>query len=199
MKEDKHTRRSKRLARSKHKRSSINATFLHFLNPSRKTKKRLRAKAFLFVLLFSIAIPLNAQWDYRGGKAGRLAIKSALMTFAGAMDGLAECSKYHYPAFSSTFPNHNPNFWSPQSWRNKWKNGDPAQGERFFGSSTFLVWTTDGYHMSRMARNFAVAGAVTIEICGSKKPWQVYLFEFLAYMICYNLGFTIVYDVIIGK
>ena len=35
------------------------------------------------------------------------------------------------------------------SWQNKWKNGDRKQGERFFGSSTFLVWTTDAWHLSK--------------------------------------------------
>lgn len=33
------------------------------------------------------------------------------------------------------------------SWKNKWKNGDRKQGELFFGSSTFLVWTTDAWHL----------------------------------------------------
>jgi hypothetical protein len=33
------------------------------------------------------------------------------------------------------------------SWKNKWKNGDSKQGERFLGSSTFLVWTTDLWHL----------------------------------------------------
>ena len=36
------------------------------------------------------------------------------------------------------------------SWANKWKNGDKTQGERFFGSSTFLVWTTDAWHLFKM-------------------------------------------------
>ena len=35
------------------------------------------------------------------------------------------------------------------SWKNKWKNGNRTQGERFFGSSTFLVWTTDAWHLSK--------------------------------------------------
>jgi hypothetical protein len=33
------------------------------------------------------------------------------------------------------------------SYKNKWKNGDRSQGERFIGSSTFLVWTTDAWHL----------------------------------------------------
>lgn len=38
---------------------------------------------------------------------------------------------------------------SSVSWRNKYKNGDPSQGPRFFGSTTFLVWTTDLWHLSK--------------------------------------------------
>jgi hypothetical protein len=42
----------------------------------------------------------------------------------------------------------NPQFWNPGiSWQNKWKNGDHAQGEKFFGSSTFLSPLTDSWHL----------------------------------------------------
>lgn len=36
---------------------------------------------------------------------------------------------------------------------------DPTQGEKFFGSSTFLVWTTDFWHCAKtiMLACFAVA------------------------------------------
>lgn len=45
------------------------------------------------------------------------------------------------------------------SAKNKWKNGDKAQGEKFFGSSTFLVWTTDFWHCAKtiMLACFAIA------------------------------------------
>ena len=42
-------------------------------------------------------------------------------------------------------------FSNESSWRNKWKNGDPEQGEKFFGSSTFLVWFTDLFHYAKIA------------------------------------------------
>lgn len=39
------------------------------------------------------------------------------------------------------------NWFDPNiSWQSKWKNGCPSQGEAFFGSSTFMVWVTDGWH-----------------------------------------------------
>ena len=56
----------------------------------------------------------------------------------------------------------NPLFWEKhQSWKNKWKNGNPKDGERFLGSSTLLVWITDAWHLfiglSYMALSIAVA------------------------------------------
>jgi Flp pilus assembly protein TadB len=36
------------------------------------------------------------------------------------------------------------------SWSNKYKNNDPKKGPLFFGSTTFLVWTTDAWHFFQM-------------------------------------------------
>ena len=135
--------------------------------------------------------PVEYKWQNQ-------AIKCALMAFAGAWDGVAEGSKYHYEAFTRKFPNHNKDFWGPQSWRNKYADGDPAQGPKFFGSTNVFVWTTDGYHMSRMIRNFSVCGAVVIDI-GKKKPFVQYVVDFIGYLISYQIGFTLTYDIIIGK
>lgn len=42
-------------------------------------------------------------------------------------------------------------FWDENiAWKNKWKNGDPAQGERFFGSSTVFVAFTSGFHLMQL-------------------------------------------------
>ena len=39
-------------------------------------------------------------------------------------------------------------FWVKNlSWRNKWKNGDKKQGEKFFGSSRWFVLFTDAWHL----------------------------------------------------
>lgn len=57
-------------------------------------------------------------------------------------------------------------FCNPQaSQGNKWKNSDPKQGEKFFGSSTFLVWTTDLWHACKALMILAlVLGAVTYTV-----------------------------------
>lgn len=39
-------------------------------------------------------------------------------------------------------------FWIKSlSWKNKWKNGDNKQGEKFFGSSRWFVMFTDAWHL----------------------------------------------------
>lgn len=46
----------------------------------------------------------------------------------------------------STFKNQT--FWNPyRSWINKWKNNDASQGPKFLGSTTFLVFLTDSWHL----------------------------------------------------
>jgi hypothetical protein len=52
----------------------------------------------------------------------------------------------------------NPEF----SWQNKWKNGDRTQGELFFGSSTFLVWTTDAWHLFKTTMLLCFSVAIVI-------------------------------------
>jgi hypothetical protein len=41
-------------------------------------------------------------------------------------------------------------FINPQkSWVNKYKHNNPDLGPKFFGSKTFLVWTTDLWHLAK--------------------------------------------------
>lgn len=49
----------------------------------------------------------------------------------------------------SIFGNYsNQLFWDWRiSWRNKWKNGDILQGEKFLFSSTIFVFLTDAWHL----------------------------------------------------
>jgi len=53
--------------------------------------------------------------------------------------------KHHFK--KSIFAKLNKFFWDPEfSSNNKWKNGDSTQGEKFFLSSTILVFLTDAWH-----------------------------------------------------
>tara|TARA_Y100000114_G_scaffold91786_1_gene85246 strand:- start:241 stop:885 length:645 start_codon:yes stop_codon:yes gene_type:complete len=118
------------------------------------------------------------------------------MFLAGAVNGVNQDLFFHYNEFESTFPNANPHFWDPNiSWRNKYLNGDPLQGERFLGSSTIFAGFTDGYHSTILARNLFI----TTSICLSPQTrgWKPFLTKTLVYSLSYGLGFELVYSKLI--
>ena len=64
---------------------------------------------------------------------------------------------------TSRFRKLNPLFWDfNKSWINKWKNGDKAQGEKFWGSSTFFVAFTDVWHLFKTIMIFCLIGAIVL-------------------------------------
>jgi hypothetical protein len=114
---------------------------------------------------------------------------------AGIYEGFAEGLKFHYESIDSKL-GLNDNYWNPaMSCNNKYKNGDPAQGEAFPMSTTVFVWTTDGYHLTRAARNTCLMAGLTFKL-GEKQKWYEYLLEFIAYYITFTLGFNITYELL---
>lgn len=65
---------------------------------------------------------------------------------AGISNAIMDVLQFRYSnSIFSRFKNQN--WWNPDlSWRNKWKNGDPSQGEKFWGSSRWFVRFTDAWH-----------------------------------------------------
>jgi len=118
----------------------------------------------------------------------------ATMYLAGVSDGTAETLKFHYSDFKRVFPSSNPNYWDMKiSWKNKYKNQDYNQGPKFFGSTTFLVWTTDGYHMSRFAKNTMFVTTILIHP-KEKKKFKNYLLDVFIHSTSYHLGFFSTYE-----
>jgi hypothetical protein len=76
-----------------------------------------------------------------------------------AMDIIVSTTRYNKSVFKMLPKNWETFFDSTTSWQNKWKDGDRDKGELFFGSSTFLVWTTDAWHLFKtlMLLCFSVA------------------------------------------
>jgi len=73
------------------------------------------------------------------------------------MDTLA----FHYS--TSKFKGFNPLFWDvTKSWRNKYKNGRKDEGPKFFGSTTFLVFTTDAWHLFQFISNSLIIVSIVI-------------------------------------
>lgn len=57
----------------------------------------------------------------------------------------------------SVYRNLDEDWWDPTfSWRNKYKYKNPSLGERFFGSTTFMVFLTDAWHMFQWLHNLSL-------------------------------------------
>ena len=129
-------------------------------------------------------------------KKNNYLLTGGLALLAGASDGLNQALQFRYAGFKRVFPKANDQFWNPAiSWKNKYQNGDPAQGEKFPLSKSVLVFTTDGYHLTRFISNLSTAAAFTVKICWSeKKKWYVYILEGVGYWIVNRAGFALVYN-----
>jgi len=137
-----------------------------------------------------IKIDKTERWKFNGNKF----LTGGLMMLSGAAKGLNETLEFNWHGFAAVFPKANPKWFYPQqSFKNKYKDGDPAKGERFPLSSSVLVMFTDQYHLDNFIHRGALTAALVIKIGEGKKPFRHYLFDALYYTAAYQLGFGSVY------
>lgn len=85
----------------------------------------------------------------------------------------------------------NPLFWHKnEAWKNKWKNGDKKQGEKFFGSSKWFVMFTDGWHLFGVLFRISFAAAYLCVGMLTKVSY-FYLFGALVIYIVFATSFHI--------
>ena len=125
-------------------------------------------------------------------------IRGGLIVVGAAAEGYAEVLRTHYASFKRVHPNAKDDYWDPaESWKKKWKNGDPEQGEKFFMSSGLLSPVTDGLHLMKGLRNLSFVTAIVIPIGRDKryrKSFHEYAFEAGSCLLFYQLGFSMIYD-----
>lgn len=142
----------------------------------------MKTMRLFFSILVLIPTVVMAQYKFQPVPVG-------LMFISGASKGTADFLQFHYTG--------NSKFWNPDlSWQNKWKNDDPAQGEKFLGSSTIFVTFTDGWHMMNTCNKYSTILAITVQIGGKKKPFKYYLYDFVIYSLAYSAGFVMTYEII---
>jgi hypothetical protein len=136
---------------------------------------------YLFILLF----PLTVQ-----AQSFRDRLPSLVATFiGGASDGARDAFMYRCDKCGP--------FWNgKQSWLNKYKNRDINQGPAYFGSTTFLAFTTDGVHLANMITHQFNAFALALSPGAGNKKFGKILLTALTYNIVRQAGHTLVYDVI---
>jgi hypothetical protein len=116
-----------------------------------------------------------------------------LIVIAGAANGLMDRISFHYNTIPDSW---NQDFWNPQkSWRNKWKNGDHTQGEKFTFSSTFLVGFTDAWHLlkSLMLTALMLALTLNISIKITGNTWIDKAIVFITGRTLFGIGFYLLY------
>ena len=92
----------------------------------------------------------------------------------GLMDGIAH--KNYFRGNS---------FWAAEAWVNIYKDKDPAKGRAFFGSTSFLAFTRNGWHLVKfiMIESISVAAAILYG------PWWLYI----PIRLSFHAGFWITY------
>ena len=147
----------------------------------------------LTTILILICIKSSAQFSLKKDWPSLLS-----MTIAGMADGTNEEISHHYIDFKQVFPNAKDQYWDPKiSWRNKYKNGDPTQGPKHLGSTTFLVWTTDGYHSTRFVKNTMVVTSIALSV-RQKRKFKHFLVSAIAHTAAYHVGFFFSYELVFG-
>ena len=110
-----------------------------------------------------------------------------LAILAGVSEAVMDKINFHFE--KSVFKRLNPLFWdSSVSWKNKWKDGDKSKGERFFGSSTFLVFVTDGWHLFKVIHT-----ALFISFVYLVPTWWMLIFCYILKKIVFELFFSIIF------
>jgi hypothetical protein len=145
-------------------------------------------KLIAFLLLISMSS--NGQHKI---KPRNYAIVGTLSILSGVADGLRDATIFHNDKVLTKL-NTNSSFWRSDSYLNKYKNRDPKQGERFPGSKSIFVFTTDAPHLLKFSNNLFTAGAVAIKLGECKKRWYVYVLEGIGYWVVNRIGFTITYN-----
>lgn len=159
-------------------------------------------QVFLLPLLLATVYACYAQGPedelrkLRKKRVNNYLVTGSLVLLSGAADGINQALQFQYPGFKKAFPGANDKFWKPAlSGANKYKNGDPAQGARFPGSRTWLVFVTDGYHLTRFTDHLFMSGAVAFKIAGhEKKKWYIYVAEAAGYWLVNRAGFCLTYN-----
>ena len=112
-----------------------------------------------------------------------------LFIIAGMCEAVMDTLQFHYD--KSIFKrNKNQLFWDPSfSWKNKYEDGDPLKGEKFFLSKTFLVGFTDAWHLFKLFRTFSFfVGIYFLFIpCGTKTEC---LYFIIISRFLYGVSFT---------
>lgn len=81
-------------------------------------------------------------------------ISLILIFLSGMCEGVMDTLSFRYKRFELRHKKAKDKFWNPEySWLNKY---DSQMKPKFFGSTTVLVFLTDGWHLMKWLRNLTL-------------------------------------------
>ena len=118
-----------------------------------------------------------------------------LIMFSAVSEAIMDKLNFHYE--KSIFSNnekYNQLFWNPiESWKNKWK--EDLKTEKFIGSSTIFVFTTDAWHLFKFIKNTCLFVGLPLLFMGKINI----ILSIVITRVLYGLIFTLFFDVILVK
>ena len=117
-----------------------------------------------------------------------------LIIIAGISNAIMDVIRFRYS--TSVFKKFkNQQWWNPSiSWRNKWKNGDHTQGEKFWGSSRWFVRFTDAWHFFQGMMFTTLFLSIVVYV-----PLIVLYIDFILIYFLFTAVFNLFYNIIFIK
>jgi len=120
-------------------------------------------------------------------------VSAIFIVIAAICNAVMDKVQSHYS--KSIFKDLNSKWWNPkESWKNKWKNGDPAQGEAFLGSSTVFILFTDAWHFFQFL--FLSFLFLAVVFYAPMVNWVV---DFIVYHVVLGMVFELFFAKIFAK
>ena len=117
-----------------------------------------------------------------------------LVSLSAISESIMDKIQFHYDKSIFSNEKFNQLFWNPvESWKNKWK--EYLKTEKFLGSSTIFVFTTDAWHLFKFFKNtFLFIGLPLLCLGGVNIILSVIIGRVL-----YGLTFTLYFDRLLKK
>ena len=122
-------------------------------------------------------------------------ITITFITLAAIFNSLMDTLTFHYESsIFADYPKLKQFFDGYLSWRNKYKNGNPLDGRKFFGSTTFLVWLTDGWHLFKCAMLLCFCAAIVYY-----KPLTNPLLDIFIFYVWFGIVFELFFAYVLKR
>jgi uncharacterized protein YxeA len=153
-------------------------------------------KILLSLMLLFLLVTTEAQQWWKPTK--REAYSYVAFSLSGVANGFNQAIEHHNYGMGNNFVDIS------ESYKRKYKNYDAGDyREAYWGSKTFLVWTTDAFHLTNMIdRGFMATGIVLntwdikseLKQYKKKDRWKVIVFKkILIPLVLQHLAFEITY------